>query len=854
VSARPRFVVGGMLCCSVLCAVGCGGGSSGSTAPPPPPNILPPTIVKAFGAASVALNASTSLTFTLTNPNGSSSLSSVAFTDSFPAGLVVATPNGSTGTCGGGTISATAGATSVSLSGATLAANASCTFAVNVVGIASGTQNNVTGAVTSTEGGAGKTASASVNVVAPSQQPAEPTDISPVNGEVYYVLNQLSGLQADLNNNSTTAGDHILDNSRSFTNLSQRWAFTSLSSGIWTIANLSNLLCLDSAVSGGVTYVVQNACNGTATQQWVLKPAGDGYYAVSNMSTGLVMDLSQGSTAAGTALVQTALAGNATQSQQWLLRPAFFRGVDNALLEKQEADRVSAGLSWWNDAGVQQDVLAMLKNHGVNMVRLRPTSIPPYANASQSGCTGNACYAETDAQDLDLAKRAKNLGLSVELTLLYDGGSSTSVPSGWAGQTLTQLQTDIYQYVKSEIMAYRQAGTMPDLVAIGNEVDTGFLGSLGSPTGADFSGFASLQIQAMQAVQDAAADTSIGAAIPSPLTCIHITPAWNLSQFFSLANQNNIPYDAICQSYYPVYHGPLTDAQAAATNPNNQPVEQDVLVAAANNLNKPIFIIEAGEHYENGFAANDPWYSPPTVNSQRQFLLDLQSVEKSLPNNLGMGFEYWDATGVNIPSLNGGFANGDNLPDALYIWNGWTLFDNADTSGTTNVNAANYSALLPGIDALGGKLDATLNYEFVNRSSGMILAVFQGSAASGAMLDAETNSVAPSASQLWRISSNDDGYFQIASLNPGAGNTTNALDDSNASSASGNAIVQSAANSSQEQEWNVVSVGNGYFSFVNRVSGLVLDMNGGAGVLAGFAVQEPQSSSPTQQWLIVPVH
>jgi hypothetical protein len=122
------------------------------------------------------------------------------------------------------------------------------------------------------------------------------------------------------------------------------------------------------------------------------------------------------------------------------------------------------------------------------------------------------------------------------------------------------------------------------------------------------------------------------------------------------------------------------------------------------------------------------------------------------------------------------------------------------------------------------------------------------------MLDAEVNSVSPTLSQLWQIISNKDGYFQIASLNPGAGNNINVLDDSGGSLSNGSAIVQSTANTSQEQEWNVVSVGNGYFSFVNRVSGLVLDMNGGVGALAGFAVQEPQSSSGTQQWLIVAIH
>lgn len=833
----------------------CGGGSSTST--PPPPAVLPPTIAKSFGATTVALNGATTLTFNLSNLNGSSSLSGVGFNDPIPAGLVVSTPNALSGSCGGGTITATAGSASVSLSGATLAAAASCSFVVNVSGIATGAQNNTTSAVSSNEGGTGKTASASITVAASaaSQQPAEPTDITPLNGEVYYVLNQLSGLQADLNSNSSKAGDSTLQQARSFTSLSQRWAFTELPGGGWRISNLSNELCLDSASNAGVTYVVQNSCAAIATQQWALAATSNGYYTIANKSTGLLMEVSQSSLSAGATLDQTALNGSPTQSQQWLLRPAFFRGADNALLEKQEAARASAGVAWWNDGGLQQDVLQILKNHGVNMIRLRPTSAPPYAGASQSGCRGNACYAETDAKDLDLAKRAKNLGMSVELTLLFDGGSSTSVPPAWANDTLAQLQTDIYNYVKAELLAYRQASAMPDLVSIGNEVDTGFLGPLGSPTGADFTGFATLQIQAMQAVKDAASDASMGSAIPAPLTCIHITPAWDLTQFFTLANQNNIPYDAICQSYYPIFHGPLTGAQAAASNPGNKPVEQDVLNTSATMLGKPIFIIETGEHYENGFDANDPWYTPPSVPLQRQFLIDLQDVQKTVPSNLGMGVEYWNPTGVNATNGSGGFVNGDNLPDAIYTWNGLTLFDNADTSGTTNVQAANYSAALPGLDALGGKLDPTLSYKFINRGSGMILAVFQGSAAAGAMLDAEVDSVAPMLSQQWRIASNGDGYFQIASLNPGAGTSTNVLDDLNGATSSGNPIVQSPSGSAQELEWNIISAGNGYFNFVNRVSGLVLDMNGGVGAQAGFAVQEPQSASAmTQQWQIVPVH
>jgi len=727
----------------------------------------------------------------------------------------------------------------------------------------------------------------------PSQQPPEPVDITPLSGEVYYVVNQLSGLQADLDNNSTTAGGQIVQQPRSFTNLSQRWAFTRLSGGSWRISNIRNGLCFDGAASSPVAHQVADDARGAAvhlevcrqlprrgseveeagrhasacdvaqnpgssadSQQWILTATSNGYYTISNKSTDLALDLSQGSMSAGASLDQTELSGTATQSQQWLLRPAFFRGVDNALLEKQEAARAAIGLSWWKDAGQQQDVLEIFKNHGINMVRLRPTSVPPYATASEPQCRGNACYAETDAQDLDLAKRAKNLGLSIELTLLFDGGSSSSVPAAWANDTLgAQLQSDLYTYVKAEILSYRQAGTMPDLVSIGNEVDTGFLGSLGSPTGAAFGGFAALQILAIQAVNDAAADPSLGPAIPAPLTCIHITPAWDLTQFFTLANHNSIPYDAICQSYYPLYHGPLTAAQSNESNPNQKPIEQEVLVNAANNIGKAIFIIETGEHYETGFNSNDPWYAPPTPALQRQFLLDLQGVQKGLPNNLGMGMEYWDPAGVNIPNSSGGFINGDGLPDAIYIWNGLTLFNNEDTSGSTDISASDYSMLLPGIDALGGKLDPTLSYKLVNLSSGGILSVSQASIAPGALLSTEADDGNPTLNQQWRITSNNDGYFQIASLNPGAANTTNVLDDSEGSTGSGNAVIQSPSGNAPELEWNIVSAGSGYFSFVNRASGLVLDMNGGVGTQSGFAVQEPQNgNSGSQQWQIVPVH
>jgi hypothetical protein len=129
------------------------------------PAISPPTIVKAFGAATIAPGGITTLSFAINNPNGAVALTGVAFADTLPAGLAVSTPNGLMGSCGGGTITAVAGSGSVSLTGATLAAGATCAFSVNVTGTATGTQNNVV-AVSSSNGGSGNTSATSVIVSA----------------------------------------------------------------------------------------------------------------------------------------------------------------------------------------------------------------------------------------------------------------------------------------------------------------------------------------------------------------------------------------------------------------------------------------------------------------------------------------------------------------------------------------------------------------------------------------------------------------------------------------------------------------------------------------------------------------
>ena len=135
---------------------------------------LPPTIGVAFNPSTITVNFSTTLTFTINNPNGSSSLSGVTFTDNLPSNLFVLSPNnGLSGSCGSGTISAVAGSQLISLTNGTLGAGGGCTFSVNVTATATGTINDTTGNISSNEGGTGGTSNtAALTVNSGSSAPA----------------------------------------------------------------------------------------------------------------------------------------------------------------------------------------------------------------------------------------------------------------------------------------------------------------------------------------------------------------------------------------------------------------------------------------------------------------------------------------------------------------------------------------------------------------------------------------------------------------------------------------------------------------------------------------------------------
>jgi hypothetical protein len=141
-----------------------------ATAVPAMAAAAPPTITSAFTPTEIGVGDSTAtaLSFTITNPNASGTLSGVSFTDALPAGLTVDNPNGENGTCGSASVvTAVPASATISLTGGSLKATASCTVSVSLIAGQVGVLQNTTGPVSSSAGSSATGDTQSLTVLPP---------------------------------------------------------------------------------------------------------------------------------------------------------------------------------------------------------------------------------------------------------------------------------------------------------------------------------------------------------------------------------------------------------------------------------------------------------------------------------------------------------------------------------------------------------------------------------------------------------------------------------------------------------------------------------------------------------------
>ncbi|MBQ3779349.1 MAG: glycosyl hydrolase 53 family protein [Fibrobacter sp.] len=221
-----------------------------------------------------------------------------------------------------------------------------------------------------------------------------------------------------------------------------------------------------------------------------------------------------------------------------LARP-YIVGVDVSWVLEDE----SLGAKYY-DNGKQQDLFDILQNHGINFIRVRTfvNSCIGYAKNSYSGANSNVCWCDLE-HTIALAKRIKahNMGFFLDFHMSDTWASigHQNVPASWAGKSNAEMGKLAYNHVKTTMDALMKAGLRPDMVQVGNEINSKVAGVSLSKT-ADFANIINSGVRAVRET-----DPSIKIVMQHGQP----RPEKGFADWYNKIHAN-IDYDAICGSTY----------------------------------------------------------------------------------------------------------------------------------------------------------------------------------------------------------------------------------------------------------------------------------------------------------------
>jgi arabinogalactan endo-1,4-beta-galactosidase len=295
-------------------------------------------------------------------------------------------------------------------------------------------------------------------------------------------------------------------------------------------------------------------------------------------------------------------------------------GLDLSFV-KQSEDR---GMKYTDTDNVVKPVYQIFREHGYNWGRVMICNEPVGSRLVQ-----DLPYVIASAKDL------KTHNFKFLLDYMFSNGWANPMtqptPSEWKPLTHKERVTAVYKYVSETMTALKNAGVMPDMVQIGNEIGNGFLWPDGRVR------YDSLQFAKWENLTDylsagAKAIREVSANGKNVKIMLHVDFGGDIEMtkiFFDKMRKYKVDYDVIGLSFYPWSHGTLLNLR-------------DNLMMAANEFHKEIIVVETGYYWTQSrdFKTVKPPFAE-TPEGQRQWFEAVNEVVMDTPNGLGKGVFWW---------------------------------------------------------------------------------------------------------------------------------------------------------------------------------------------------------------------
>ncbi|WP_291529825.1 glycoside hydrolase family 53 protein [Bacteroides sp. UBA939] len=213
----------------------------------------------------------------------------------------------------------------------------------------------------------------------------------------------------------------------------------------------------------------------------------------------------------------------------------FAKGADISWVTEME----QKGMKFYNAAGTETDCFQLMKELGLNAIRLRV-----WVNPEEHG---NWCNKE---DLLAKAKRAANLGMDLMINFHYsdwwaDPGKQ-NIPAAWKSHSYEQMKTDVANHTVEVLQLLKDNRITPKWVQVGNETSNGLLWDVGK---AD-------QNPKQYAGLFAAGYEAVKTVFPQSIVIVHLDNGfdgnlydWNLD----ILKSNGAKWDMIGMSLYPYW-------------------------------------------------------------------------------------------------------------------------------------------------------------------------------------------------------------------------------------------------------------------------------------------------------------
>ena len=226
---------------------------------------------------------------------------------------------------------------------------------------------------------------------------------------------------------------------------------------------------------------------------------------------------------------------------------SFIKGMDVSSLKELE----ELGAKYYKD-GQEKELLEILKEYGVNSIRLRLWN-DPY---SESGVPYGAGTNDLKTT-IELARRviAKDMGFLLDLHYsdFWADPGKQRIPKAWRGMDVPQLEQAVYDYTRQVLVTLKEQDVFPTMIQVGNELSNGLLWPYGKvPQYDNIARFLNAGIRAVRSVD------------PDLPVMLHLDNGGNNAlyrEWFDEFMKRGEEFEIIGLSYYPFWHGTLQDLE-----------------------------------------------------------------------------------------------------------------------------------------------------------------------------------------------------------------------------------------------------------------------------------------------------